>query len=70
MNSLFVNLPLWSLPILFILLFSEAAWLFLDARKRGANPWLWGLWALTSFPTPLLVYLIVVRKIFAKKTAR
>jgi len=67
MNSLSVYLPLWSLPILFALLFSQAIGLFLDARKQGANPWLWGLWGLLNFPTPLVVYLIVVRKIFARK---
>jgi hypothetical protein len=61
------NVPIWALPPLFILLFSQALWLFQDARKQGTNPWLWGLWGLTSFPTPLVVYLIAVRKIFKKK---
>jgi hypothetical protein len=67
MDSLAVNFPIWALPPLFVILFSEAVWLFRDAHKQGANPWLWGLWALTNFPTPLVVYLIVVRKVFRRK---
>jgi hypothetical protein len=49
------------------LLLLQSIWLFRDAQKRKANPWLWGIWALTSVPTPLIVYFIVVRKIFRKK---
>jgi len=53
--------------IIAVLLLSQSMWLFRDAQKRKANPWIWGIWGLTSVPTPLIVYLIVVRKIFRKK---
>lgn len=45
-----------------VILLTQATWIFLDARKRGARPWLWGLIGLTSCPGALLLYwLIVVR---------
>jgi len=61
------KLTLFHWIILGVLLLSQSMWLFRDAQKRKANPWIWGIWALTSVPTPLIVYLIVVRKIFRKK---
>lgn len=46
------------------ILLTQSIYLFLDARKREHYPWLWGLWGLIQAPLPLLVYLIVVRKIY------
>jgi len=60
-------LPLYQWIILGILLLTQSIWLFRDAQKRKSVPWLWGIWGLTSVPTPLVVYLIAVRKIFKKK---
>lgn len=44
-------------------LLAQSLYLFLDARKREHYPWLWGLWGLIQAPVPLLVYLLVVRKV-------
>ncbi|WP_289141939.1 sigmaY antisigma factor component [uncultured Brevibacillus sp.] len=60
------ELPLWLLFTLLSLAAIQGTWLFLDAKKRSRFPWLWGLWGLTSIPTPLLVYLLVVRKVWKK----
>jgi len=62
----YATLPLYLWVLLGVLLLSESTWLFRNAQKHSKYPWLWGLWGLTSFPTPLVVYLIVVRKIFKK----
>jgi hypothetical protein len=48
------------------ILLAQGLYLFIDARKREHYPWLWGLWGLIQAPTPLIVYLIVVRKIHRK----
>lgn len=42
------------------ILLSQATWIFLDARRRGARAWLWGLVGLISCPGSLLLYLAVV----------
>jgi hypothetical protein len=55
------DLPIIFWILLFVLLFSQGTWIFLDARKREANPWGWGLWGCTHFPTPLVVYWLVKR---------
>jgi short subunit fatty acids transporter len=55
----------WAL--LAVLLLSQSIWLFRDAQKRNAKPWLWGFWGLLNFPTPLIVYLILIRKVFRSK---
>lgn len=60
-----ISLPLWIL--LAVLLLSQSLWLFRDAQKRGANPWFWGFWGLLSFPSPLILYLIFVRKVFHRE---
>jgi len=54
------EIPWYGWLALGLLLFAQATWLFLDARKRGARPWLWGMWGLIQFPCPLLVYWFVV----------
>lgn len=56
-----VELPpaLWVL--LAAVLLGQGTWLFLDARKRGAAAWFWGIWGLIQFPMPLLCYWLIVR---------
>ncbi|MEW9051317.1 MAG: sigma-Y antisigma factor component [Neobacillus sp.] len=49
------------------ILMLQSIYLFLDARKRNHNYWLWGIVGLIQAPMPTLFYLIFVRKIFNKK---
>jgi len=50
------DVPWYGWVLIGLLLLSQATWLFLDARRRGARPWLWGLLGLVQFPMPLLLY--------------
>ncbi|NLY89476.1 MAG: hypothetical protein GX085_07635 [Firmicutes bacterium] len=45
--------------LLAVLAFTQALWIFHDARKRGENHWLWGLLGLLNVPSSLIVYLLV-----------
>jgi hypothetical protein len=59
-----------TLPVIILvatILLSQSLYLFLDARKRNHNYWLWGIVGLIQAPMPTLFYLIFVRKIFKKK---
>lgn len=47
--------------LLALLAFTQAFWIFNDARKRGENHWLWGLLGLLNVPSSLIVYLLVTR---------
>lgn len=49
-----------------VILLSQSIYLFLDARKRNYNYWLWGIVGLIQAPMPTLFYLIFVRKIFRR----
>jgi hypothetical protein len=50
------------------LLLVQAAWIFLDARKRKEKRyWLWGLFGLINCPQSIIVYLVVTRIILDKK---
>lgn len=51
-----------------IILLSQSIFLFTDARKHGHNHWLWGILGLIQAPMPLLFYLLLVRKIWRRKS--
>jgi hypothetical protein len=59
MNEL-QNVPLWLWLLIAVLLMLQGTLLFRDARRRGRKAWFWGLWAITTVPSPALVYLLVV----------
>jgi len=63
------QIPLVAWIFLCILLLLQSSWLFNDARKRNAMPWLWGIWGLIQFPCPLVFYLLLVRKVWKRKKA-
>ncbi|WP_166000767.1 transcriptional regulator [Bacillus sp. Cs-700] len=55
------NLELYVLiPILILLLLTQSMLLFVDAKKKGSYPWLWGIWGLIQLPMPTLFYLLFV----------
>lgn len=57
------EIPWWGWILLVLLLGTQGTWLFLDARKRGARAWFWGLWGLIQCPMPILFYwFFVLRK--------
>ncbi|WP_313641295.1 hypothetical protein MHH52_25145 [Paenibacillus sp. FSL K6-0276] len=59
MNEL-QDVPIWLWLLLAALLMLQGTLLFRDARRRGRKAWFWGLWAITTVPSPALVYLLVV----------
>jgi hypothetical protein len=55
------NLELYVfVPILILLLLTQSMLLFVDAKKKGSYPWLWGIWGLIQIPMPTLFYLLFV----------
>lgn len=50
----------WQWVLIALLLGAQGTWIFLDARRRGARPWPWGLIGLISCPGSLLLYWFVV----------
>jgi hypothetical protein len=63
MNREMPPLPWYAWVGIAALLLGQGTWLFLDARRRGARAWLWGLLGLIQFPVPLLLYwLLVIRR--------
>lgn len=56
-------LPWWGWALVGLLLGVQGVLLFLDARRRSARAWFWGLIGLIQFPMPALLYwLLVVRR--------
>lgn len=60
MHNLF-EMPIYAWVILAVVLILQASWIFQDASNRRENKWLWGIYGLTSFPSSLIVYLLVTR---------
>ncbi|MFK3959997.1 transcriptional regulator [Guptibacillus hwajinpoensis] len=55
------NLELYVfVPILILLLLTQSMLLFIDAKKKGSYPWVWGIWGLIQLPMPTLFYLLFV----------
>jgi hypothetical protein len=54
------DLPWFAWVAVALLLLGQGTWLFLDARRRRARPWLWGLLGLVQFPMPLVLYWVFV----------
>ncbi|WP_233277707.1 hypothetical protein [Paenibacillus durus] len=54
------NLPLWAWTVLAVLLMSQGTLLFRTARDLGRWRWFWGLWGMTTFPLPTILYLLLV----------
>lgn len=56
------QVPWYGWVLIALLLGAQGTLLFLDARRRGARAWFWGLLGLIQFPMPTLFYwLLVVR---------
>lgn len=53
-----------------VILLVQSLYLFLDARKRNHNYWVWGIVGLIQAPMPTLLYLIFVRKVFRKNPSK
>lgn len=56
--------PIWLMIAVVLLI--QGTWLFVDARKHTHFYWFWGLWGLISFPLPLILYFIFVRKYYKR----
>ncbi|WP_342563042.1 hypothetical protein NST84_26445 [Paenibacillus sp. FSL R7-0345] len=56
------DVPYWLWAVIAVTLLVQGTWLFQDARRRdkGRAAWFWGLWGMTGFPAPLIVYLLFV----------
>ncbi|MFZ7945329.1 MULTISPECIES: sigma-Y antisigma factor component [Bacillaceae] len=61
------ELSLTTIIVVVVILLCQSIYLFMDARKRNHNYWLWGIVGLIQAPMPTLFYLIFVRKIFQRK---
>jgi hypothetical protein len=65
MYDMFVHPPVTPLQwimmaVAFAITLPQGILLFRSAQKRGRFPWLWGLWGLTTFPMPTILYYIFV----------
>jgi hypothetical protein len=54
------NPPAWVVVLVVLFVFCQGIWIFRDAQKRGRFPWLWGIWGMSNFPLPLIVYYFAV----------
>lgn len=61
------EMPLYLWILVAAILLTQATWLFIDARKRNANQWFWGIIGLIQCPLPLIFYLFIVRKIYKRR---
>ena len=55
------GLPLYVFILIGMVLLAQGTWLFLDAKKRDANAWFWGIWGLIQAPWPFILYWLFVR---------
>ncbi|WP_328588763.1 transcriptional regulator [Siminovitchia acidinfaciens] len=63
MDSETLLVLVWVSPILL----TQGILLFIDAKKKGAYAWFWGLWGLIQFPLPSIFYYFIVIRPYRKK---
>ncbi|MBS4218586.1 transcriptional regulator [Bacillus sp. FJAT-49711] len=63
MDSEHLIILLFASPILLV----QSILLFIDAKKKGALAWLWGMWGLIQFPLPTIFYYFIVIRPYRKK---
>jgi hypothetical protein len=49
------------------ILLTQGILLFIDAKKKGAYSWFWGIWGLIQFPLPSLFYYFFVIRPYRKR---
>ncbi|GIN94043.1 hypothetical protein J6TS1_46210 [Siminovitchia terrae] len=57
------------LALIFIspILLAQSILLFIDAKKKGAYAWFWGLLGLIQFPCPSIFYYFIIIRPYRKK---
>lgn len=60
LHEFLYNPPSWIVVPVILFVFCQGVWIFRDAQKRGRFPWLWGIWGISTFPVPLIVYYFAV----------
>ncbi|MBO0991787.1 transcriptional regulator [Bacillus sp. SD088] len=63
MDSETMLIFLFALPVLL----TQSILLFIDAKKKGAYAWAWGIWGLLQFPCPPIFYYFFVIRPFRKR---
>lgn len=58
------------MSIIIVIYISQAAWIFKDCKKRGDQlMWVWIILSMISFPTVLIIYLVITRYVDERKNA-
>lgn len=58
---------LFALVLVAPIMLTQSILLFIDAKKKGAYAWFWGLWGLIQFPLPSIFYYFFVIRPYRKK---
>ncbi|MBD8006004.1 transcriptional regulator [Bacillus sp. Sa1BUA2] len=58
---------LLALVLLSPILLTQSILLFIDAKKKGAYAWFWGLWGLIQLPCPSIFYYFIIIRSYRKK---
>lgn len=53
--------------LLLPIMLTQSILLFMDAKKKGAYAWFWGIWGLIQFPLPTVFYYFIVIRPYRKK---
>ncbi len=62
-----IDMPLAGWIALALILLTQGILLFLDAGRKGANRWFWGIWGLIQIPMPALLYWLFVIRPYQKR---
>lgn len=49
------------------IMITQSILLFIDAKKKGAKAWFWGIWGLFQCPLPSIFYYFFVIRPYRKK---
>lgn len=61
------EVPVWGWFLIAIILLTQSSILYIQAKKIGKAPWLWGILGLVQFPVPSIIFMILWKKVWKRK---
>lgn len=61
------EVPIWGWVLIAMILLIQSSILYIQAKKIGKAPWLWGILGLVQFPVPSIIFMILWKTVWKRR---